>query len=162
MNVFRVLSLSVLISCPPSAVAANDAPSFAASSTERAAILGKLRSGVWKGKAYLVGTVRVAHTKTGTIAYVYAAPYMSALNDQIYLMTETRARPWRVVWADTDGNAQSCAKLAVAFRAALDLIQSYGIAGDVFIPEIAAKAKYLVGQSRISVGQQCLGGLGLS
>jgi hypothetical protein len=92
MNVFRVLSLSVLISCPPSAVAANDTPSFATSSTEREAILGKLRSGVWKGKAYLVGTVRVAHTKTGTIAYVYAAPCMLAVNDQRYLMTETRGR----------------------------------------------------------------------
>jgi hypothetical protein len=92
MNIFRVLSLSVLISCPPSAVAANDAPSFAASSTERAAILGKLRSGVWKGKAYLVGTVRVAHRKTGAIAYVYAAPYMLAVNDQRYLMTETRGQ----------------------------------------------------------------------
>jgi hypothetical protein len=92
MNIFRARSLSMLISCPPSAVAADDTPSFAASSMDRAAILGKLRSGVWKGKAYLVGTVHVAHTKTGAITYVYAAPYMLAVNDQRYLMTETRGR----------------------------------------------------------------------
>ncbi len=133
----------------------------AAGTPQRKAILDGLRAGNELKFRYLVDTLRVFDSKTGSVAYLIAAPQMGEIDGGTYILTRTgKAVRWKVVWADTGGGANSCVAGAVHYRWAIDLFRRFGVAPEKMIPGITEQVRTFEETAKAEPDMMCTGDLG--
>lgn len=133
----------------------------AAGTPQRKAILDGLRAGNELKFRYLVDTLRVFDGKSGSVAFLIAAPAKGEIDGGTYILTRTsKAKPWKLIWADTGGGADTCAAGAVHYRWAVDLFRRFGVAPEKMIPGITAQVKSFEDTAKIEPDLMCTGDLG--
>lgn len=133
----------------------------AAGTPQRKAILDGLRANSGFNLRYLVDTLNVFDGKAGSVAYLIAAPSKGELDGGTYILTRaSRKAPWKVVWADTGGGANTCEAGAVHYRWAMDLFRRFGVAPEKMIPGITAQVKAFEETAKAEPDMMCTGDLG--
>lgn len=133
----------------------------AAGTPQRKAILDGLRAGNELKFRYLVDTLRVFDGKAGSVAYLIAAPQMGEIDGGTYILTRpSKAKAWKLVWADTGGGANSCAAGAVHYRWAMNLFRRFGVAPEKMIPGITEQVRTFEETAKTEPDMMCTGDLG--
>jgi len=128
----------------------------AAGTPQRKAILDGLRAGNELKFRYLVDTLNVFDGKSGSVAYLIAAPAKGEIDGGTYILTRTgKGKAWKLVWADTGGGSNTCAAGAVHYRWAIDLFRRFGVAPDTMIPGITAQVQTFESTAKAEPDMMC-------
>ncbi len=133
----------------------------AAGTPQRKAILDGLRAGNELKLRYLVDTLNVFDGKSGSVAYLIAAPAKGEIDGGTYILTRTgKGKAWKLVWADTGGGSNTCAAGAVHYRWAMGLFRRFGVAPEKMIPGITEQVKTFEATAKAEPDMMCTGDLG--
>jgi hypothetical protein len=154
-----IICAALLLMASPAIAAPNGVYTPKQGSAERTSILDPLRSDSFVGMKFTVDTMRVFHGRKGAIAYVIAVPSRREFDGGTYILTKIGRGPWKMVWADTGGGSDSCAKGARHYRWASNLFSSFGAAPEQMIPGVGAQIREFEKKAQTDPDFQCTGDL---